>query len=230
MKYMRHLSLSLACVIAGALSAHSVQANVIPDASFENGTWRLQDNTMSIVDSPVRSGKKAFKIVNTGDGVHTAWSQVTTNIEPGVEYVYEAWVRGQNVKGVGGGGKPLGVVRWRDASKPLKNAENKATESYRWTLYGTYNFTTERMRMYMQAPSGARAVDFGIRTWNDTLSGFTVWDDLRMVPRQFPNRGRKLVSYQAESAKTLSGGKVDNHHHDASGSGYYDVRTDKAAV
>ena len=68
MKYMRHLSLSLACVIAGALSAHSVQANVIPDASFENGTWRLQDNTMSIVDSPVRSGKKAFKIVNTGNG------------------------------------------------------------------------------------------------------------------------------------------------------------------
>jgi hypothetical protein len=197
------LPLLATCLLALTLPAH---ANVVPDPSFENGTWSLGDNTMAIVDSPVHSGRKALRMNNTGNGVtnvaHNAWSRVASSIEPGQEYVFDVWVSGNNVKGIGGGGKPLAVVRWRNGSGALRTGENKVSEGYRWASYGTYGFSQSNMTMHMQAPSDATQVDFAFRTWRDNTGGYTVWDDVRFVPRTFPDRGSRLARHEAEAAAT----------------------------
>ncbi len=211
------------------------QANQVPDPSFENGTknWKLQDNTMAIVSSPTRTGSKALMMRNTGNGVnsrsHNASQERVSGIVPGKEYIYSVYVSGKNVRGIGGGGRPLGIVRWRDgAGNIVRSWDNKAKESYTWAPYGSYGF--RQMKVALQAPSNAKFADFFFRTWYENTGGETYWDDVSLTPREFPGLGRLLATYQAENANVLSGGAINKKHKDYTGTGYYDIRSSGAVI
>ncbi len=205
--------------------ASFTHANVIPDASFENGkNWISADYASSLVNSPTRTGSKAVKLINDGAAKGHNFGQYNIGgVTPNQEYVYTVWVRGNNVQGVGNGGKPLSVTRWRNS------ASNKiAKEMYMWAPYNTYDWRP--MFIHIQAPANAAKVDSSFRSWYDCLSGTTYWDDVSLVPRTFPNRGNLLDSYQAENANTKSGGSVHNEESDFTGSGYFDVTNNGAVL
>jgi hypothetical protein len=211
------------------------EANVVPDASFENGTanWSLQDNTSAIIGSPTRTGTKALKMINVGNGVdspsHYAQQNSITGITPGQEYYYSVWVSGNNLVGVGDGGKPLAIVRWRDGNKKIILAsDGRWKESFLWAPYGTYGF--RQMTMVLQAPSNASFVDMVFRTWWGCTGGESYWDDVALTVRDFSGRGNLLATYQAEDASTKSGGSVKSEKLDYTGTGYYDVTTNGAIL
>ncbi len=205
------------------------QANIVPDPSFERGTanWQLGDYASSIVSAPTRTGSKALKLINDFDGSvapsHNAGQYRINGIVGGREYVYKVWVRGNNVTGIGAGGKPLVVVRWRNAAQ-----QKIREEMYNWAPYGTYNW--REMKLHMQAPSAATGVDVSFRSWWDCTGGQTYWDDVSLAPRDFGSRGSMLATYQAENANIRSGGSIRSTEPDYTGSGYFDVSSDGAIL
>jgi len=212
-----------------------VSANVVPDPSFEGGLqyWKMPDNTASIVTSPTRTGSKAIKMINTGNGSnsksHTAGQTNIRGIVPGREYTYRVYVSGKGLKGIGDGGKPLAVVRWRDsAGKIIPTGEGKWKESYLWAPYGSYGF--KPLVMNLQAPSNAKFFDVMFRTWWGTTGGSSIWDDVSLTPRDFSKRGKLVATYQAESANVKSGGSVHKLHTDYTGAGYYDIKSNGAVL
>lgn len=228
-------SRSLVMLILAFIFGGAVEANVIPDPSFEGGTsfWKLEDNTSAIISSPTRTGSKALKMINVGNGVnskaHHASQQRITGIEAGREYVYRVWVSGKNLEGIGGGGKPLAVVRWRDSTgNIIRTGEGKLKESYLWAPYGSYSFRL--MTMNLQAPSNAKLLDIMFRTWWGTTLGESYWDDVDLTPRDFTGRGGLVATYQAENANVKTGGAVHSLHTDYTGTGYFDIDTDGAIL
>ncbi len=207
------------------------KANLIPDPSFEAGTkyWRIGDDTMGIVSSPTHSGSKALKLVHVGDGTNVSGTHETGlvrigGVVAGQEYIYSVWVSGENAQGVGGGGKPLGIIRFRDGTgEIIKNGEGSSTETYVWAPYGTYGYT--KIQIAIQAPTGAKMFDALFRTWWDNTGGETYWDDVSLAPRQISGLGKYLATYQVEQANTKSGGDVKHIHTDYTGTGYYDMHT-----
>ncbi len=217
-------------VLFGFFSLTSVaQANVIPDPSFEGGTtyWRSGDYGSSIISAPTRTGSRALKLINDFDGTkapaHNAGQYQINGVVGGREYVYTVWVKGNNVEGIGAGGKPLMVVRWRNAAQ-----QRIRNEMFNWAPYGTYDW--RQMKIRLQAPSSATGVDVSFRSWWDCTGGVTYWDDVSLTPRDFGNRGSMVASYQAEEANVRTGGSVENSHSDYTGSGYYDVSSDGAIL
>ena len=227
-KTLTHIGLIF--VLFGFLSLTSVaQANIISDPSFEGGTanWQLGDYASSIVSAPTRTGSKALKLINDFDGTkapsHNAGQYRINGVVGGKEYVYKVWVKGNNVTGIGAGGKPLVVVRWRNAAQ-----QKIREEMYNWAPYGTYNW--REMKLHMQAPSAATGVDVSFRSWWDCTGGQTFWDDVSLAPRNFGSRGSLLATYQAENANTRSGGIIRSTYPDYTGSGYYDVTSTTAIL
>ena len=222
--------IGLIFILFGFISLTSVaQANIIPDPSFERGTakWQLGDYASSIVSAPTRTGSKALKLINDFNGTkapsHNAGQYRINGVVGDREYVYTVWVKGNNVTGIGAGGKPLVVVRWRNAAQ-----QTIREEMYNWAPYGTYNW--REMKLHMQAPSAATGVDVSFRSWWDCTGGQTYWDDVSLAPRDFGSRGSLLATYQAENANTRSGGSVKSTYPDYTGSGYFDVTSDGAIL
>ena len=227
----------LIVLASGALlsSATVAEANSIPDPSFEkpaaSSNWKRSDYASSLSKTVKRSGAQSLRLLNDGTGstgtrrVHNVVqsSIPVAGVVRGKEYEFTVYVRGENVRGIGGGGKPLTVLRWRNASNG-----RLAGELYNWAPYGTYNFTP--MKLHFQAPAGAAKIDVGFRSWWDNLSGVTYWDDANLVPRVIPGRGSLLSTYQAETANIRSGGRVSSVIGDYTGSGYYDVTSNGAVL
>ena len=217
------IRLPLLCLLMGMTSY--TYANVIPDASFESGAnWISADSASSLVNSPTRTGSKALKLINDGAAKGHNFGQYSINgVTPKQEYIYTVWVKGNNVQGVGSGGKPLAVTRWRNS------ASSKLTkEMYMWAPYNTYDWTP--MSIHFQAPANATKIDTSFRSWYDCLSGTTYWDDISLVARTFPERGSLLASYQAEDANSKSGGAVHSEESDFTGTGYFDITTNGAVL
>jgi hypothetical protein len=224
----------IALGIAGLLAGSVVHANIVPDPGFEASDWTLPDGTATFVPSPVHGGDKAMKIVNTGTGIHTVFSK-NAAVAAGQEYLFSAWVTGSNVVGedpADAGQAPIAVVRMKETTSRVLKSDGKNMEGYRWSqVYttnggagsGTYPYQDKNMQMVMQVPQGGKFVDFGIRTWEKTESGFTVWDDISFVQRTFPNRGAHLLALQAEAADLQVAGTIEHHHHDFTGTGYFDI-------
>lgn len=210
---------TLLATLSLGLIATPAFSNIIPDPSMEVGTAWVTSNaaTGSVVNTVARTGTRSIRLTHNGTGNNT---QPNTNITqsniPGVisgaEYVYTVWVRGDNVQGNGGGGKPLSVLRWRNAA----NA-NLAKELYMWANYGTYNWIP--LTIHLQAPLTANKINVGFRSWWDVTTGFSYWDDTSLVLREFPNRGSLLASYQVENA-TISNGVLESTEPDYTGTGY----------
>ncbi len=133
------------------------------------------------------------------------------------------WVKGNNVVGIGAGGKPLAVVRWRNAAQ-----QKIRSEMYNWAPYGTYDW--RQMKLHLQAPQDATGVDVSFRSWWDCTGGETYWDDVSLTPRDFGSRGSLLANYQAENADIRTGGSIQTYHPDYTGSGYFDVTSDGAIL
>ncbi|MBK9132737.1 MAG: carbohydrate-binding protein [Gammaproteobacteria bacterium] len=231
LKYIRSLRKDLSRPLMGlgttaillgliALPAHgAAPANIIPDASMETGTaWVSNTANGAVVNGVAHSGNRSIKLTHNGNSNP---SQTQTNITqaripgitPGAEYVYTVYVKGDNVAGNGAGGKPLAVVRWRDASNAAL-----AKEMYMWGPYGTYDWFPSTI--HLQAPSTASKVDAGFRIWWDVTGGVSYWDDASLTLREFPNRGSLLASYQAENG-TISNGAIQTNEPDYTGSGFF---------
>jgi hypothetical protein len=228
------LALTLAAASLAAASRASAQGNAIPDPSFEDPAsstrWVSSDSASRLTPLQKRTGAQSIMLLNDGTGVvGTSVHNVTqTNIPvagvaPGQEYAFTAYVRAENVTGIGAGGKPLTVLRWRNASN-----QKIAEELYNWAPYGSYDFRP--LTLHFQAPAGAAKIDVGFRSWWDCLTGRTYWDDASLVPRVIPGRGALLASYQAETADTRSGGLVASAFAGYTGTGYYEVTATAAAL
>ena len=69
---------------------------------------------------------------------HNAWQKNIVGVEGGREYVFEVWVEGENVEGIGAGGKPLAVLQWvSEAGEKIRR------EMYMWAPYGSYDFQVD---------------------------------------------------------------------------------------
>ena len=206
---------SIAALMLPASMGHA--ANIASDPSFEKGTasTKLLDSKSSIDSSVARSGSKSLKLINDGaQKNHNAGQFGTGGVQAGTEYVYSVYVKGNNVKGHGSGGKPLAVVRWLDSS-----GNKLAKEMYMWAPYGTYGWTP--MKIHIEAPPKAAKVDLSFRSWYDCLSGTSNWDDISLAPRNFSYRGSRTGTYQAESANSKSGGLIKSAEENYTGSGYF---------
>ena len=197
-----------------------VQANLVMDPSIEQGAphWVPEDYGSAIVRGVARTGNQSIKLINDGTAnratskTHDVRQTGTGGVKPGTEYTLTVWVKGQNVKGIGAGGKPLTVLRWKSAA-----GAKLTQECYMWAPYGSYDWIP--MRINLEAPPGAARFDVGFRSWWDVTGGVTWWDDVSLVPRDFSHRGGKLATYQAEDG-TIAGGKTARHEPNYTGSGY----------
>jgi hypothetical protein len=202
----------------GLIAAPAFSQNIIPDPSMENGAaWVPSDGNAAVVTGVARTGTRSIRLIQNGTGNnsqpnHNITQSNIPGVIPGAEYIFTVYVRGDNIQGIGAGGKPLTVLRWRNAS----NA-NVATELYMWANFGTYNWIPRII--HLQAPSTASKINVGFRSWWDVTTGLSYWDDASLVPRQFPNRGSLLASYQTENG-TISNGVIESHEPDYTGSGY----------
>ena len=230
--------LKLGLALTLGVAAPALHANVVNDPSFEGTTsnWTLVDSSTTFVNSPVRTGSQALRLLHNGDGVtpntKTVWQLNAANVVPGQEYTYDVWVSGDNLTGTTSGGRPLAVVRWRDANGvTIKTFTGTvAQESFRFANFGTYGYTQDSMLMHLQAPARAFTADIGFRSWRETETGFSYWDDINLRERTINGRGDRLVSYEIEDASLLTGGDLLDDHIDFSGTGYYDVHTDGAII
>lgn len=194
--------------------------NLIGDPSMEHGTdyWKPQDGNSAVVPSPSRTSTGSIELVNDGTGNSSSSTNhnITQEKIPGVvaghEYVYSVWVKGDGVQGVGGGGKPLSVLRWRDA------AGDKLTgELYMWAPYGSYPW--KELTIHLQAPTSAAQIDASFRSWWDCLEGTSYWDDASLLPRQFPNRGSLEGAHQAEDG-AITNGTIRTDEPEFTGTGF----------
>lgn len=208
-------------------SAEKVSANLIPDASFEGGVayWTLGDYASSISTTVARTGSKSLRLLNDGDGEvgspnHNAGQYRIEGVVPGEEYVYTVWVYGNAVAGNGSGGKPLAIVRWRNAA-----GQQIDDEMYMWAPYGSYGWTS--LQIYLQAPSDAAEVDISYRSWWDCTAGQTYWDDVELVERSLAPADTLLLTYQEDVARR-SGGSIATSEPNYTGSGFFDATSDDA--
>ncbi len=203
-----------AAALALAPGLSSAAINLIPDASMEKGSaWKPNDAKSSVVSGVARTGTRSIRLMH--DAATTNHNIVQANIPgivPGREYVYTVYVQGDNIQGLGAGGKPMSVLRWRDGS-----GGKLLTERFMWAPYGTYGWFP--LTIHFQAPTNARAIDVGFRAWHEVTGGRSFWDDASLMERQFPNRGALLASYQAEDG-IVSGGAVQRQEPEFTGSGY----------
>ncbi|MBN1671632.1 MAG: fibronectin type III domain-containing protein [Kiritimatiellae bacterium] len=220
---MKRASAPLCIVLAAGMTgigaaAARAQANLVRNPSFESGTanWSLKDYGSTIVSSPTHSGTKALKLINDFTGAkapsHDTVQRVTS-LTPGKEYEYSMWVRGDNVQGIGAGGKPMGMLTWKNSSGGTVR---------RWlnlhAPYGTYAW--RQMACRCEAPPGAVQCDVYVRSWWDCTGGVTYWDDFELKERDFSDRGALLATYQAESADVKSQCAASTQYAGYTGSGY----------
>ncbi len=216
------------------LPAAMAEPNAIPDPSFEEpaatSRWSSADGASGLTTDRARSGRQSLWLRNHGQGVRgTALHYAgqagvpVAGVSPGREYVFAVHVRAEDVSGVGAGGKPLVVLRWRDAAGKALGAE-----LYDWAPYGTYDF--QRRILHLQAPEGAARIDVGFRSWWDCLTGVTYWDDASLVPRTVPGRGGWLAAYEAEEAAGRSDVRVAREIDGFHGSGYLVPTADGAVI
>jgi hypothetical protein len=219
------------CLLARAALA---QENAVPDPSFEQpaatSPWKSADAASQLTTAHRHSGAQSLMLRNDGQGVKgTALHNVgqagvpITSIAPGREYVFSVFVKAENVTGVDAGGKPLVVLRWRDAAN-----RKLAQEMYDWAPYGSYDF--QRRILHLQAPAGATQIDIGFRSWWDCLTGATYWDDVGFSPRVVSGRGALLETHEAEAAGTRERGKVANAIPGFHGAGYFVPTASGAAL
>lgn len=202
------------------LPADDEPANLVKNPSFELGNvnWTFQDGNVYVDNTVGRTGTSSLKLINTAVN-RNAWQQRTGGIEAGVEYEFNVWVKGTDVAGKGIGGKPLGVIKWRNAAGVFLDLGQQKTERYVWAPYGTYDWTLQKT--HMEAPENAAMIDIGFRSWADCLSGYTNWDDVSLVKRDFSHRGLHIKTYQAEDASTLVTGSINNDELGYTGSGFF---------
>ena len=219
------LVLGLLLIVALMIPAGIGHANIITDASFEAGAarWTSQDYASSIDNKVARTGTRSIKLINDGGQRHDIGQENISGVKPGTEYVFSVWVRGNNVTGVGGGGKPIAILRWVDANnKPID------VNRYIWAPYGTY--TWKYMYLYSQAPPNAVKANITFRSWFDCLTGTTNWDDVSLTPRNLSSHGSLTGTYQAENASYRTGGTIGHHEAYYTGSGYFDPTVANATL
>ena len=205
--------------------------NLIPDDSFQAGSppWVLSDYASSIDSTVGRTDSRSLRLTNDGaSSDHNAFQERIGGIQQGVEYDYQVFVRGNDVVGEGAGGKPLGVVRWRDSNGIRINLGQGKSERYVWADYGTYGWRTRRI--HLEAPPNAAQVDIGFRSWFHCLSGTTNWDDVSLMPRDFSHRGMLMETYQAEDASTKIRGTIQSNELGYTGSGFFEPTLGETSV
>lgn len=174
---MRPAALAICAVLA--LSGGAAENSVF-DPSFEapaaTSPWRPSDGSSRLTTEHRHTGAQSLRLDHAGKGeaersIHQAVQTAipVAGVSPEKEYVFRVHVKAARVTGVGGGGKPLVVLRWRDSA-----GKKLAGELYDWAPYGTYDF--QARTLHFQAPAGAAAIDVGFRSWWDCLTGTTWWD------------------------------------------------------
>ena len=230
--YLSTASKLILLLATGLFSAQAL-ANIVNDPSFEGTTanWDLDDANTVFVNSPVRTGTQALQLTHLTDRSRTVYQVNAAPVEAGKEYTYDVWVTGNGLTGTG---KPLALVRWRDAAgQIIKTGDtNISQESFRFANLGTYGYTQASMLMHIQAPGKAASVDIGFRAFIETTAGTSTWDDvnMRLRTQNFAQKGDRLASYEVEDAAILTGGDLESAHIDYSKNGYYDVHTDGAVI
>jgi len=204
-----------------ALATHEGRAqdsNLIKNPGFEKGKqgWKLKDKGSSLVRSPTHAGSGALKLINDFTGKkapsHDTVQRVK-GIKAGTEYLYSVWVRGEDVQGIGAGGKPMAMLSWLD---------RRGKKIGRWlnlhAPYKTYDW--RQMVCHCEAPPKATQCDVYIRSWWDCTGGLTYWDDFVLQKRDLSDRGKLLATFQAESADTRQGCTISSKKPGYSGKGY----------
>ncbi len=205
------------------------QTNLISSAGFEDPTkWTHREGGSEIIDAAdfALSGTKVLRLTNDfagkkSDGLHAAAQTVTNGVLPGIEYEYRVNVRGVAVAGIDTGGKPIAALTWKNAS-----GKTLARTSYMWAPYGTYDYT--KMQIAAEAPPGAVQAVVDCRSWWDCTNGVTYWDELSLVARAFPKRGRLVKTLQAEDAAAFENCGPQTKHPGHSGSGYVEPAKPRA--
>ena len=213
----RYPALVLLIVLLATFLLHTplTHANMVSNPGFESGTtgWSLKDSFSSIVTASPHSGSKCLKLRNNGASSNHDTVQVVNGVVAGKEYEYSMWVRGENVVGVGTGGKPMGMLTWRTSG---------GSKLRRWlnlhVKYGSYGWY--RMVCRAEAPPTSAKCDVYVRSWYDCTSGSTYWDDFVLEERDFSDRGAVLGTYQAENADTKYHCTTHNDEPDYTGSGF----------
>ena len=205
----------------GLMAMAASAQNLVSNPGFESGTtsWNLRDYASSLVSSPTHNGSKALKLINdftgdSGDPMHQTIQYGVSPTPAGKEYIFSVWVRGDDVRGIGGGGKPIAALNWRKST----GGGTGRRGLYMWAPYGTY--TWRQMKIYCEAPPTAAKCDVDARSWWDCTNGITYWDDWSVVERDFSDRGSLLGTYQAESADVISSCDIRSAEPDYTGSGY----------
>lgn len=200
--------------------------NLIKDASFEESSalWKLLDGNSSVISGVARTGSRSLKIISDGaQGNHVVQQTFIPGVIPGTEYKFTAWVQGNELVGEGQGGKPLAILRWRNASNTII-----AKEMYMWAPYGSYDW--RELSTHMQAPPDATQADVIFRAWYGCLSGISFWDDVDLRPRDFSYRGNLTGTYDVSNSTDKTGGTIATTEINYSGSGYFDSASDGAFV
>ena len=210
-----------AVVVLGAPALYAANMVVNPGVDTGSGStdappWERKNGGSSYVTSTYRSSPRSIQLINDYDGTSAPSHDVVqrvTGITAGTEYMYYVWVKGVNVQGIGAGGKPMGMLTWKNASGGTID---------RWlnmhAPYGTY--TWRKMMSYCEAPVNATQCDVYVRSWWDCTNGITYWDDFYLEPRDFSHRGSLLNTYQAETGTTRYDCTVDNSEAGYTGTGY----------
>ena len=197
--------------------------NVIRNPSFESADfWVLKDDASAFDTVHSRTGSRSISLVNDGALGHNVVQLNSPGVLENTEYQLTSYVKGVDVAGNGQGGKPLTVLKWKDA-----RGNKLSSEHYMWAPYGTYDW--KALKIHLQSPPGAAKVDITLRSWWDCTGGTTYWDDLELIERDLP-KGLILLSFQAEEATTRSGGSIGNQETGFTGTGYFEATRDGALL
>lgn len=207
--------------------------NLLPEPSVETqASWTLGTVGHVFTSERANTGSRSMQLTSDGAGTVTTYSELV-DLVPGQEYVASAFVAAQNlIAGPNGGGDtPILLINQRRDGEKVDNANGRHTDGYRWAPYPsqTYAFTDDGMAMQFQIVEAANQARIGARTWVNNTSGRTWWDDFEIVPLTFPHRGAELIVLQAEDSE-LTGGDIDDHELDFTGTGYVDVSGDPGAT
>lgn len=215
-------------LLAMPMSRATAQTNLVSNPDFEAGTssWELLDYASSVLSGQGRSGSNALRLLNdftgtendpgyTGIKLHNVRQADITGMVPGREYVFSVWVAGDQIQGIGNGGKPLAVLAWQNSA-----GQNLWREMYMWAPYGTYGY--RQMSIFSQAPADTIKARVLFRSWWDCIGGYSFWDDISLTPRVVPYEGENLLAtLQAEaSGNVLGTAHVANDQPGSTGAGY----------
>jgi alpha-L-fucosidase len=163
------------CIPEGVLSMDTTIDNIIKNPSFEEkdlSVYKSQfwegEGTISLVTSPVHSGKQSLKITATKNASATVWQ--TVKVEPNTIYKISFWINTENLTGKGITGLEL-----KGNSPDFKDyaSKNYTPNDKQWHLVEVYTHT-----------GGATQLDIILMfaSWNGGGTGTAYYDDISVIP------------------------------------------------